>query len=208
MTHSELGRQLKRVHPQYKNVDDGELGRALIHKFPGFYPDQPDDLDSGTMPETPRTLAIQIEQLQHGLRRVVFIARGSKTRITPPRGLKRLTLPSGEFIYDPRAIKPQEIMQAVQEHRLNEILGSVEHGYGAPPKESLQGEPVAVVARDPEGETAHSALTDEAHIPQAAQVAEELKPAGGSVSVEPPQVEVEHRMKHPAGKRWPKPGAK
>ena len=229
-TVSDLGRQLKLVHPEYKNVPDAELGRRLKAKHPGFYdhateelesPPQKTDqngsqlskMDGNTVPETPKTLQIQIDQLQQGLRRVVFIARGAKTRIAPPDGMRKLTLPSGEYIYDPAHIKPQEILAAIQDHSLNEILGTADSGYGTPAKQDLQEPTTAVVARDADGETSHSALTDEAHAPEAAAAAEELKPEDGSVTFEPPHIELEHRQtvapkkKIKAGQRWPKPGA-
>lgn len=209
MTAAELGKQLKRVHPAYADIPDAKLGAALQAKYPGYYrTDDAGGLDDDTVPEKPRTLAIQLEQLQQGLRRVVFIAKGSKTKINAADyGMRRLTLPSGDYIYDQQAIKPQEIIAAVKNHELNEILGTVENGYGAPPKEDIQGEPIAVVSRDTDGETAHSALTDEQHIPETAEAAQTLTPPGGNLSIEPPHVEIEHRLQdyRPRGKRWPKP---
>jgi hypothetical protein len=121
--------------------------------------------------------------------------------------MKRLTLPSGDYIYNPRLIKPQEITAAVRNHELSEILGTVDAGYGAPPKEEIQGEPQAVVARDESGETANSALTDQQHLPETVAAAQKLTPPGGSVSVEPPEVELQHRLtatRPKAGDRWPK----
>jgi hypothetical protein len=222
-----LGRQLKQIHSEYRDVPDAKLGAALKAKFPEFYghaTDEPDiiggkqgenreriggsrsDLDSATVPETGGTIRLQMQQLAEGLRRVVFIARGSKTKVNPADyGIRKLTLPSGTYLYDPHTIKPQEIMQAVMNDGLADILGSATKGYGAPSKQDLQGQPQAVVARDGTGETSNSALTDQEHMPEAVEAAEELTPAGGSISVEDPSVEIEHRLKKkPRGDRWPK----
>lgn len=209
MTTAELGRQLKQVHPEYRDVPDAKLGAALKAKFPGFYDHATDDLDSSSTPETPRTLAIQLEQLQDGARRVVFVARGSKDKINAADyGMKRITLPPGDFIYDPKAIKPREIIAAVNNHELADILGSATKGYGAPDKTELQGDPMAVVARDADGETANSALTDPEHLEQTIEAAGDVTPQGGAISVEPPHVELEHRTslgKKRRGHKWPKP---
>lgn len=225
MTLADLGKQLKQVHPEYRDVPDASLGKALQAKFSGFYghvTDEP-ELDANTVPEAPRTIAIQMAQLANGLRRVVFVARGSKTKIDPADyGVRRITLPSGSYFYDPSAIKPQEIIKAVMTDELADILGSSDKGYGTSSKQQLQGEPQAVVARNATGETAHFALADEESIPEAVDVAEELRPEGGSVSVEPPEVEISHRagqfedppplpplvkgLKKPkAGDKWAKP---
>jgi hypothetical protein len=232
MTLSQLGKSTKSLHPgAYDSIPDTELGRAVARKFPDFYghiqePDEMDagipsdsDLDSNTVPETPRTLAIQLEQLASGLRRVVFIARGSKVRINPADyGARKLPLPAGEFIYDPKAIKPREIISAVANHELAEILGAAQGGYGAPSKDNLDLPVSAVVARDSDGETIHSALTDTRHIKNAVDAASRLTPADGTISSERPEIELAHRLdgissqaeplpdrRPKAGARWPKP---
>lgn len=217
MTLADLGKHTKSLHPIYSHIPDAELGRLVQKRYPGFFDhaeDETPDLDSATVPETPRTLAIQLQQLQDGIRRVVFIPRGAQANVNPADiGMKRLTLPSGNYIYNPALIKPQEIKDAIKNHELGEILGSADKGYGSVDKTELQGDPVAVVARDEDGETAHSALTDMDHIQEAIDAAGDVTPPHGNVSVEPPDIEIAHRElaqqeakpKRPtAGRRWPK----
>lgn len=212
MTIAQLGKQTKAIYPDYADIPDAELGRMIKAKFPGVYGHVAEDMDKGTVPETPKTLALQLGQLADGLRRVVFIARGSKVKVNPADyGARKLILPPGEFIYDPKAIKPKEIIAAVENHELADILGAADGGYGTVDKSQLDGPVQAVVARDADGETANSALTDEAHTDSAIAAAQQLTPAGGSVSVEPPQTEISHRLesvppKKRRGDRWAKPG--
>lgn len=233
MTVAHLGQQVKRLHPQaYQSVSDHVVGRAMKSRFPGMYEDFadsvspsesgtsakdsrkiperfPKDIDANTIPETPKTLSIQLDQLKQGIRRVVFIARGSKVHPNPADfGARKLTLPSGEYYYKPDMIRPQEIIKAVANHELNEILGSATEGYGAKSKDDLSGPISAVVSRDGQGNTVHSALADEASSKSAITVANELKPPGGSVSVEHPAKEIANRLmaaRKNRGARWPKP---
>lgn len=246
MTTSDIGRNLKSMHPgHYDDIDDARLGRAMKAKHPGFFdhiaePDEIEagnssgrlnaksissgtcDMDKGTVPETPKTLALQLGQLQGGIRRVVFIARGSKVKVNPADyGARKLLLPPGEFIYDPKAIKPKEIIAAVKNHELSEILGAADGGYGTVDKSELRGPVQAVVARDEDGETVNSALTDQEHEGAAIAQAGKLTPDGGAVSLEDPGREISHRMAdspNPSeqagplpvqkrkGGRWAKPG--
>lgn len=218
MTVAHLGQQVKRLHPNaYQNVPDHIVGRAMKSRFPGMYESfadvQTKNLDANTIPETPRTLQIQLDQLKRGIRRVVFIARGSKVHPNPADfGARKLTLPSGEYYYKPDMIRPQEIIKAVANHELNEILGSATEGYGAPSKQNLQGEPQAVMSKDSTGETVQGALTDPEHEEQAIHAAQDVTPPGGSVSVENPAKEIANRLmaakkfKGRVNGKWPKPG--
>jgi hypothetical protein len=103
---------------------------------------------------------------------------------------------------------PKDILAAVMDHRLNEILGSTEKGYGAPPKEELKGPVKAVVSRTETGETVQGALTDPAHEKQTIKATQDITPKSGSISVESPALEIANRLiKKRRGDRWPKPGA-
>lgn len=209
MTVDHLGQAVKRLHPAYGHIPDHVLGRAMKRKFAGMYENfadvQTKNLDANTIPETPRTLAIQLDQLKQGIRRVVFIARGSKVHPNPADfGARKLTLPSGEYYYKPDMIRPQEIIKAVANHELNEILGSATEGYGAPNKERLHPPIAAVVAKSKNGDVAHSALTDIDHAGSAIKASEDLTPNGGSVGIENPIQEIKRRIKPKAGQRWPK----
>lgn len=209
---ADLGRQVKELHPgAYQTVDDATLGKAMQRRFPGLYDnfvDKP-ELNANTIPETPRTLQIQMEQLRDGLRQVVFVARGAKAAIKPELyGAKRHRAPSGDFYFNPKMVKISEIDAAIHNHTLNELLGATHAGYGAPPKEKLQGPVSAVVSRTPEGETIQGALTDAGHQDQTVESAKPVTPVGGSITVEHPAKELVRRIKfhrQAAGKKWPPP---
>lgn len=210
MTTADLGKQVKALHhPAYADLPDHVVGRAMQKRFPGLYAvvDKP-ELNANTIPETPRTLQIQMEQLRDGLRRVVFVARGAKAAIKPELyGAKRHRAPSGDFYFNPKLVKISEIDAAIHNHALNELLGATHAGYGAPPKEKLEGPVSAVVSRTPEGETVQGALSDSKHQAQTIEAAKPITPAGGSITVEHPAKELARRIKfrRAAGKKWPPP---
>ena len=133
MTLAQLGAQLKLIHPQYKNDTDREIGKRLQAKYPGFYQTEP-----------PSKLETKFDELQSGLRRVVFVPRGVKESPDAKEfGIKRLSLPSGQFFYDPQVIRPQEIMAAIRDHDTEELLAPVaieeEEMEEAPPEPMPQG---------------------------------------------------------------------
>lgn len=217
MTHADLGIAVKKLHPGiYDSHPDGVVGRALQRRFPGLYDHAVDDktgaeqggnrgngVDSATVPEAPKTLRIQLEQLGAGKRRVVFVARGSKLKINPAQyGAQLHRSPAGDFYFNPKLIKRAEIVAALKDHRLNEILGDVDLGYGAPPKQDLTPPVEAVVSRDGQGETVQGALTDPPHEQQSIAAADAVTPEGGTVSVEDPAKELAHRGGSPKSKKF------
>jgi hypothetical protein len=158
----------------------------------------PKSAELPTVPETPSTLSIQLDQLKSGQRRAVMIPEGAEANLPPDTasgGLSTVDIPgSGKFVYDPAKMSPEGIQEAVAANRLPEILGPADGGMGAPDKTELQGEPVAVVGRDEQGNTAQGSLTDEARLPETIQQTEKVTPPGGEVSVESPAVEMANRQ--------------
>ena len=214
MTVTDLGNHVRKLHPtSYSHIPPHVLGRALKAKHPDLYSDvadvKPKNMDAGTIPELPKTLMLQLGQLKDGIRRCVFVARGSKIHPNAKDfDARKLTLPSGEYYYRPEMIKPQEIIAAVRNHELNEILGSAQSGYGSASKEELQGPVKSVMAKDSDGETIQGVLSDPEHEDSAIAAAHEVTPAGGTVSVEPPENEIKKRLQYRrpgAGGRWPAP---
>ena len=133
MTLADLGAQLKLIHPEYKNDPDRELGKRLQAKYPGFYQTEPAS-----------KLETKFDDLQSGLRRVVFVPRGTKDNPNAKEfGMKKITLPSGSYFYDPQVIRPQEIMAAIRDHDTEELLAPVaieeEEMEEAPPEPMPQG---------------------------------------------------------------------
>ena len=144
MTLADLGKQFKLIYPVYADVGDRELGLALQAKYPGFY-ETDDDAESSALKQGENSrLLSKLSDLQSGMRRVVFVPRGTKDKVNPADyGMKRITLPSGTYVYDPQVIRPQEIMAAIRDHDTEELLAPVaieeEEMEEAPPELMPQG---------------------------------------------------------------------
>lgn len=178
LTLKELGAQLKLIHPQYKSVPDRELGMTLQAKYPGFYQTEPAS-----------KLESKFDELESGMRRVVFVPRGTKDNPNAADyGMKKLTLPSGTYFYDPQVIRPQEIMAAIRDHNTEELLAPV-----AVEEEEMEEAP-------PEP------------MPQGVELQEAIDSAGdvgGPQAVDIPQMNVQNTVAAATrrrGDRWPKPG--
>ena len=175
MTLAELGAQLKLIHPQYKNDTDREIGKRLQAKYPGFYQTEPAS-----------KLESKFDELESGMRRVVFVPRGTKDNPNAADyGMKRLTLPSGSYFYDPQVIRPQEIMAAIRDHNTEDLLAPV-----AVEEEEAPPEPM------PQGEELQDAI-------------DSAGDAGGPKAVEIPKVDIQDKVAAATrrrGDRWPKPG--
>jgi 2'-5' RNA ligase len=147
-----------------------------------------------TVPETPATIATQVEQLQGGLRRVVMLPKGTPL-VKRPKGMQSYQDEGGNtYFYNPTLTNFQQIDQAVQQNRLPELLGATQGGMGAPDKSQIAGPPEAVVAKDAQGETVQAALTDPGNLGPAIAQAQKVTPPGGAVDVEPPEAEIAHRL--------------
>jgi hypothetical protein len=178
MTLADLGKQLKLIHPVYADVGDRELGMALQAKYPGFYQTEPAS-----------KLESKFDELESGMRRVVFVPRGTKDKVNAlDYGMKKLTLPSGTYFYDPQVIRPQEIMAAIRDHDTEELLAPV-----AVEEEEMEEAP-------PEA------------MPQGVELQEAIDSAGdvgGPQAVDIPQMNVQNTVAAATrrrGDRWPKPG--
>ena len=177
MTLSELGAQLKLIHPEYKNDPDRELGKRLQAKYPDFYQTEP-----------PSKLETKFDELQSGMRRVVFVPRGTKDNPNAADyGIKRLTLPSGSYFYDPQVIRPQEIMAAIRDHDTEDLLAPVA---GVDEAEEAPPEPM------PQGAELQDAIDSAGDV-------------GGPQAVNIPQINIQNKVAaapRRRGDRWPKPG--
>jgi hypothetical protein len=200
MTHAELGRQIKQLHPgAYDQHPDELIGRAVQAKFSPLYdsvtPDKKQDADKATIPEIPRTLRLQLAQLAEGKRKAVFIPKGSKVKVNPAAYKAVLhRTPAGDVFFNPKLTTHAKIDLAFKNHELNELLGDTQIGYGAPAKQDLQGPVSAAMARGPDGTVAHGALTDRQNQATALQAAQNLTPPGGRAGIEDPQAVLNERQ--------------
>ncbi len=151
--------------------------------------------DSGTIPELPATLRLQLDQLRAGKRKAVFIPRGSKVKVNPAAYKAVLhRTQAGDVFFNPKLTTHAKIDAAFRDHQLNELLGDAQAGYGAPAKQDLQPPVEAAVARARDGTVAHGALTDKPHEASAMAVAQNLTPPGGKASIESPNAVVNERQ--------------
>lgn len=147
------------------------------------------------VPERPETIDAQMQQLYRGDRRAVMIPKGTKMPGGIQRGYKTIRPSSaGNFIFNPRAISPREIHQAVKFERLPEILGAIDGGMGAPDKTELRGPVSAVEGKDADGTTTQGTLADEGSLDSAIQQTAKVTPEYGTVSVTDPESVLAERM--------------
>ncbi len=147
-----------------------------------------------TVPESPATLAIQIDQLKNGIRHVVMFPKGTavpgKARDI---GMREIVTGGNKFWHNPEKIKAGDIAKAAKNNTLPDILGH--DGYGAPDKSELKESPIAVVAETAAGTPAQDIATDPKHLSAAIKGAERVKPVGGKVKVTTPGKVIEKRLK-------------
>lgn len=146
-----------------------------------------------TQPESPETIAAQVQQLgQFGApvtpsqrKAVMFPGGNGMPPLSTLAGLKITHDHFGNvYAYRPDLLTPGEIHSAAKQNRLTELLGGP-IGMGAPDKSALQGTPVAVVARAPDGTEIQSTATDVVNLPKTHAATAMVTPPGGSLSVEP-----------------------
>lgn len=148
-----------------------------------------------TEPESPATINLQMGQLSTGQRRVVMFPKG--------QGIPDLsTIPPGVslhhdhfgniYAYRPDLIKKGTITHAATSNNLPQILGGP-LGMGAPDKSALQGTPIAVVSRAPDGTEAQITVTDQNNLPATLRATYAVTPPGGAVSIENPQNVLDRR---------------
>jgi N12 class adenine-specific DNA methylase len=152
-----------------------------------------------TAPEAPETIALQLQQLGEGHRKAVMFPKGTPAPTVYPPGTAVTSDAFGNtYVFRPDLTNRSAIKRAAKNNTLPEILGSAEMGMGAPDKSALQGEPVTVVGRAPDGTEAQSTGTDQANLPVTLAATQHVTPPGGSVSVEPAENVIAERQQQPA----------
>ena len=142
---------------------------------------------SMTVPEKPATIALQRQALAKKKRPAVLYPKGG--RHPPPLmpGMRAAHIKDGVVHYDPQSISASQVHSAAATGRLNEILG-----LGPYSKNDIMGrvrngeQPLAVVARDPIGQEAVSAVGTSQTAPEQIDALEKQAPEGGTVGVENP----------------------
>lgn len=139
-----------------------------------------------TMPESPRTIAIQMQQLGEGIRSTVMIPKGTQ----PPNysalasNIAIASDPYGnQYLFRKDLIDRTRIESAAKTNKLNEVLGHAQLGLGAPDKSALPPNPHVVSVYAPDGTEVQSVATTPEHLPNTWTAMEALRPPGGYVSL-------------------------
>lgn len=150
-----------------------------------------------TEPESPATIAIQMQDLAIGKRKVVMFPGGIGMPAlgTYPAGDIRQTSDKfgNTYLYRGDMTHEGEIKRAAADNTLPELLGHSVLNTGTVDKSEIQGEPIAVSAHAQDGTEAHTAVAGEAQLPTAIAAAHALTPPGGSVHVGTPEQALEGR---------------
>jgi len=147
------------------------------------------DKDTGkNIPESPETLRLQQQMLMDGKKAVMMFPANTGRVLDPPPGMKAINTPEGVFHYNPKMISPQRIKAAINEGRLNEILGIGPYSKKDVLKRVGKGEKLLnVVGRSPEGhEIIAAAGTPSTAMNQVSAISPTL-PEGSQVHLEAPQ---------------------
>lgn len=115
---------------------------------------------ASVVPETPQTIALQLDALQQKRVPTVLIPEGPVP--IPPRGIKTVETPVGTWLYDPLKTSAQRIQAKVADNTYHELLGHLR------PKGP---ETIAVVRATQEGTEAKTSAARPDEVPvQAAQL--------------------------------------
>ncbi len=168
---------------------EAEQPQKVAHVGPGTK--NPPTAALPTEPESPDTIALQLQQLAAGQRKVVMFPGGVGQPTTYPPGVDiRVTndgLHTGNtYAYRGDMTDAGAIRHAAANNTLTELLGHSELGMGAPDKTALQGEPIAVAGHAPDGTEAQTTVTDADHLPQTVAATHAVTPEGGTISVGSP----------------------
>lgn len=149
---------------------------------------------AATVPESPQTTAIQIQQLQQGVRRVVMFPKGQGQPIDAPPGNIGLTHDKfgNTYWYRTDLMEPGEIHRAAENNELPQLLGGPE-GLGAPDKSAMPTGGPVVVAKGPTGTEVQATATTPEQLPQTVAAHEQVTPPGGNVEVTGPKEVIQGR---------------
>lgn len=127
--------RLPAIREGFQNVLGGEAGAVKLGKA------------SPPIPESPETLALQIQALTEGKSKAVLVTPGAEMPALP-EGMRIMKSEVGNWIYDPKKLKPYQIRDGILRNRYGELLGYVE------PKSSATTQAVAAVQDGVEAKTA------------------------------------------------------
>ncbi len=147
-------------------------------------------------PEAPKTIKIQVDGLEKGTNKVVYIPKGTENLPAPPENAKVTVVPGEQAgagtWYHTADVKPILILKKVQDGTFGELLGNHQSK-----QEALGAQaPTAIVARDGDGTEIKASLVDSSK-PEvvAAQVATlQRQFPDAKITIEKPEDVVHERL--------------
>jgi hypothetical protein len=152
--------------------------------------DQQPRQESPVIGESPQTIALQLQQLVEGARKVVIFPDGQGMPAHIPPGV---ALASGQswidengqihrnlYLFRPDLTDRSAIKRAERTNALAELLGGTVD-MGGPDKTALQGPPVAVIGRSPDGTEAQTTAAVRQALPQTVIAMHAVTLEGGAI---------------------------
>ena len=141
--------------------------------------------DEENIPEAKPQLDAQRDQA--GERKAILYTNGETAPNNPPEGFKRTKTKAGVIDYDPTKVTNKEVMDHVKNNTLNDLLELGPHNKEDVAASVAAGhEPVAVVARTPEGVATREAASTTELAPKTAEVMARTKKSNeATVAIEP-----------------------
>lgn len=150
---------------------------------------RPGELNQNTLPERPETIQAQLAMLQNGTKNALLIPQGSDDLKDKPKGFTRVVTKAGIFYMNPERVKRVDVLKAVKEDRIGDILG---YGISRKPTKNLVG---AVTVRDQNGIEKHAVATDQENLQNVIKAAKRVQSAGDVLSLENPEQVINERLR-------------
>lgn len=112
------------------------------------------------VPEAVETIVKQLDSLVEGNSKAVLITPGEPTPTKIPEGMRKIQTEVGQWIYNPKQVKPWEIKASVERGDFGKFLGHLE------PKSPMTTQPVAAIQ---DGIEAKTSLASPENVPAQAE---------------------------------------
>ncbi len=153
-----------------------------------------------TIPETAQTLALQHQALIEGRKAAVLYPHNGHKPPDPADGHAVTSIKDGIVHYNPDMLTEEQVHQAADAGRLNEILGLGPFNKEDILRRNENGEHiVSVISRDRDGNEAASAAGTEETAPAQMEALQAHMPPGGSVGIEHPMQTLVRRQGRASG---------
>lgn len=181
----------KRAVPDHKlpaNIESLILERKGGSEAPVIPPQKPGVLPTpATIPEIPETLNLQLEKVKNGEKPAVLYTEGTELPKEIPAGLRKVKIPEGTVLFDPKTVTHGKVVEAAKAGRLNDVLDLGDLSKADIIPRVLAGEkPKTVVERSPQGTEVAAAVGTEATVGAQKASLEAKASQGNRVGIEDP----------------------